>query len=133
MDSIKVAIQLHWFLWPPRYAKLVYTHSDLKIKFNLASAIAILETANFVQVCTKTIHKRAILMAHMTKFPFEFLYGFHKCCLSISSTWWCKKSKIIKSSKEGWSCHNHLRSYRAYILSGQQISGKHQAYNKTGQ
>ena len=25
MESIKVAIQLHWFLWPPRYVKLVYT------------------------------------------------------------------------------------------------------------
>ena len=24
MESIKVAIQLHWFLWPPRYVKLVY-------------------------------------------------------------------------------------------------------------
>ena len=23
MESIKVAIQLHWFLWPPRYVKLV--------------------------------------------------------------------------------------------------------------
>ena len=25
MESIKVAIQLHWFLWPPRYVKRVYT------------------------------------------------------------------------------------------------------------
>ena len=25
MESIKVAIQLHWFLWPPRYVKLVYS------------------------------------------------------------------------------------------------------------
>ena len=24
MESIKVAIQLHWFPWPPRYVKLVY-------------------------------------------------------------------------------------------------------------
>ena len=27
MESIKVAIQLHWFLWPPRYVKLVYSES----------------------------------------------------------------------------------------------------------
>ena len=25
MESIKVAIQLHWFLWSPLYVKLVYT------------------------------------------------------------------------------------------------------------
>ena len=31
MESIKVAIQLHWFLWPPRYVKLVYKESFLKI------------------------------------------------------------------------------------------------------
>ena len=24
IESTKVAIQLHWFLWPPRYVKLVY-------------------------------------------------------------------------------------------------------------
>ena len=27
MESIKVAIHLHWFLWPPRYVKLVYWHT----------------------------------------------------------------------------------------------------------
>ena len=27
-ELIKVAIQLHWFLWPPRYVKLVYRPTD---------------------------------------------------------------------------------------------------------
>ena len=30
MESIKVAIQLHWFLWPPRYVKLVYRVTALQ-------------------------------------------------------------------------------------------------------
>ena len=32
MESIKVAIQLHWFLWPPRYVKLVYSITQVKIR-----------------------------------------------------------------------------------------------------
>ena len=48
MESIKVAIQLHWFLWPPRYVKLVYSSltSALTARFDILMTMFALEKIN---------------------------------------------------------------------------------------
>ena len=49
--------------------------SNKKLKFNLPSAIELSETAVFVyNFCIETSCKRAISVAHLTNFSFEFLH-----------------------------------------------------------
>ena len=69
--------------------------SGKKVKFNLARAIELSETAVFgVQLCIETSCKRATSVAHLTNFSFEFFqWNFHRQCLSTFSIPWCKKVK----------------------------------------
>ena len=42
MESIKVAIQLHWFLWPPRYVKTLLVLQSQKSSCSTESLSVVL-------------------------------------------------------------------------------------------
>ena len=53
MELIKVAIQLPWFLWPPRYVKLVYTlHTKNERTQFIERTRFILKNSTFFLVCS---------------------------------------------------------------------------------
>ena len=79
-----------------------------------------------VQLCIETLCKRAILVAHLTNFSFEFLWNFHRRCVFTSSIPWCKKSqKWPKTQIKGgpaltkiavepiyWACGHYVIAFK---------------------
>ena len=80
--------------------------SGKKVKFNLARAIELSETAVFVyNFVIETLCKRATLVAHLTNFSFEFLYEiFTEDASQLLLYHSAKKSKMTKNSNQGGSC-----------------------------
>ena len=73
------------------------------LKFNLARAIELSETADFyAQFCIETLCKRATSAAHLTNFSFEFLYEIFTDDASLFYlNNGAKKSKMTKNSNQG--------------------------------
>ena len=76
--------------------------SGKKVKFNLARAIELSETAVCVQFCVETLSKRATSVAQLTNFSFEFFYESFTGDASLSLLrHGAKKSKMTKNSNQG--------------------------------
>ena len=88
-----------------------------KVKFNLARAIELSETAVCVQLCVETLSKRATSVAQLTNFSFEFFYESFTEDASLSLL--ChgaKKSKMTKNSNQGGPALSQRDSGRLNIL-----------------
>ena len=76
--------------------------SGKKVKFNLARAIELSETAVFVYNLGETLSKRATSVAHLTNLSFELFYEIFTEDASLRFL--ChdaKKSKMTKNSNQG--------------------------------
>ena len=63
-------------------------------------------------------------MAHLTNsyFPLNFLWNFHRRCLSTFSVPWCKKSKTAKNSNQGGRALSLVQLYWRALLPHNQSS-----------
>ena len=89
--------------------------SGKKVKFNLARAIELSETAVFVYnfVTVETLCKRATSVAHLTNFSFEFFYEIFTEDASLLLLYHgAKKSKMTKNSNQGGPALKNFASTR---------------------
>ena len=77
--------------------------SSKKVKFNLPSAIELSKTADLCTILYRNLRQASNFGGTFDQLFFEFLWNFHRRCLSTSSIPWCKKSKMTKTSNQG-SC-----------------------------
>ena len=106
--------------------------SDQKVKFNLLSAIKLSETAFCVQLCIETLCKRAISVAHLTKFSFGFfmkvsqkipLYFFYTICMV---------QKVKNDQKLKWrgSCLNFFQHDWTHLVVARSSTRRLRAFKK---